>query len=105
MPNPAKSPVIAPQPILPGALYTAESLMAATGLGSWALREMQRNGLRYRVRANRRWFRGEDFIRFIDSDDSCEPARSSSNRVKMAIEKSAHEDHVGRANRPGSGTT
>jgi hypothetical protein len=56
------------EPILPDALYTAESLMRATGLGSWALRQLQRAGLKTRVRANRRWIVGRDFIEHITKD-------------------------------------
>lgn len=59
---------VVPGPIESGAVYPIADFRARTGLGTAALRIARREGLRVRYLAGRAFIRGEDFIRYLDTN-------------------------------------
>lgn len=56
--------------IEPQTLYSLEEFKQVSGMGNWALRQARKAGLKMLKSGNRKFVKGQDFIDFLDSQNS-----------------------------------
>ncbi len=56
--------------IEPQTLYSLEEFKQVSGMGSWALRQARKAGLKMLKIGNRKFVKGQSFIDFLDSQNN-----------------------------------